>query len=424
MRFVVVLVVLGGVLSSCHKQEDTVLDPDGVTIILPSLWKTPISNDGQLSKGVVRVPIQYGSNNVLVGANLSGQRSIISLKAQDGTKNWEWSDLLGTYSEPNYKDPIDINLRTCYRTADKLFFPCATSSYCVDLNSGATQWKHKINLARVDVSAGIGESYLSAGGTYGVGDDERLYRGNINSNSPEAYLLTPRYNAVANPAFNGFGMIKGMVPFIAQSDTLLAILFTDPNADTHYLSYSVSSLYNLTKQKWIYERTVMNPSLSTGNILYPKLYESKIYYASGLGLHCYDVMTGGPIWSVPFSQGFGFSGFMIVDNKLIANCEDTYAYCLDPATGRQLWKEKSSGTSTPMSYLNGVVYFSGGGDGKLHALDVATGQHLWKLKSPDLSTNSGAWFYGVCVAVAGKDGQRGQVIVTTGLNAYGYEAAR
>ena len=135
-------------------------------------------------------------------------------------------------------------------------------------------------------------------------------------------------------------------------------------------------------------------------------------------------MTGKPIWSVPFPEGFGPSSFIITDNKLIANCEDTYTYCLDPLTGRQLWKEKSSGTSTPISYLNGVVYFSGGGDGKLHALDATTGKHLWKLKSPDESVNSGAWFYGVCVAVPGKNGGKGRVVATTGLNAYGYEAIR
>lgn len=168
----------------------------------------------------------------------------------------------------------------------------------------------------------------------------------------------------------------------------------------------------------------MNPSLETGNITFSLLYDTKLYYASGLGLPCFDVMTGEPIWSVPFREGFGFSGFIIADNKLIANCEDTYTYCLDPLTGRQLWKEKSSGTSTPISYLNGVVYFLGGGDGKLHAIDATTGKHLWRVKSPDEVVNSGAWFYGVCVAVAGKDGSKGRVVATTGLNAYGYEAIR
>ena len=99
-------------------------------------------------------------------------------------------------------------------------------------------------------------------------------------------------------------------------------------------------------------------------------------------------------------------------------------YCLDPATGRQIWKEKSSGTSSPISYLNGVVYFLGGGDGKLHAIDANTGQHLWRLNSPDKAKDSGAFFYGVCVAVPGSGGSKGRVVAMTGLGAYGYEAIR
>ena len=348
----------------------------------------------------------------------------MSINAQDGKKNWEWSDLLSLIRNPASKDPFYFQDGTSYLHNNLLYFPYATSSYCIDLATGTTKWKHKTNLARFGISGGIGEKYFSSGGTYGVGDDERLYTGNMNSDVLEKYLLTPVYNTIPNPFFNGFGMIRGILPFTAQADTMISILFMDPNLDTRYRSYSVSSLYNLSKQRWVYERKVMNPSLETGNIIHSMLHGTKLYYASGLGLHCFDVMTGEPTWSVPFREGFGFSGFIIADNKLIANCEDTFTYCLDPLTGRQLWQEKSSGTSTLISYLNGVAYFSGGGDGKLHAIDATTGKHLWKLKSPDESVNSGAWFYGVCVAVASKEGGKGRVVATTGLNAYGYEAVR
>ena len=51
-------------------------------------------------------------------------------------------------------------------------------------------------------------------------------------------------------------------------------------------------------------------------------------------------------------------------------------------------------------------------------------QHPWRVKSPDLATSSGARFCGVCVAVPGKDGNKGRIVATTGLNAYGYEAIR
>jgi outer membrane protein assembly factor BamB len=112
------------------------------------------------------------------------------------------------------------------------------------------------------------------------------------------------------------------------------------------------------------------------------------------------------------------------NNRLYAACEDRFLYCLDTNTGQVLWKEQNTGTCSPISYLNGVLYYLGGGDGKLHAVDANTGKHLWKLNSPDVTKNSGTFFYGVCAAVPGKNGQKGKVIGTTGLNAYCFEAIR
>ena len=78
-----------------------------------------------------------------------------------------------------------------------------------------------------------------------------------------------------------------------------------------------------------------------------------------------------------------------------------------------------------MSYLNGVIYFVGGGDGKLHAVEAATGKYLWRLESPDKAANKNAYFQSsLCAVVPGKNGAKGKVVVLTGLNAYCYEAER
>ena len=68
------------------------------------------------------------------------------------------------------------------------------------------------------------------------------------------------------------------------------------------------------------------------------------------------------------------------------------------------------------------VYYVGGM--ALHAVEVATGKHLWRLKSPDVAVNRGAFFFGFCAAVLGKNGKKGRIIANTGLNVYCYEAAR
>ena len=145
----------------------------------------------------------------------------------------------------------------------------------------------------------------------------------------------------------------------------------------------------------------------------------------------YDRSSYDPLASVSelltestLDHGFGSSGFVIQDGKIFGNNDNRFTYCLDLETGRQIWKEESSGSASPISYLNGVLYFMGGGDGRLHAIDANTGKHLWRLRSPDVDKNSGAFFYGTCVAVPGQGGKKGRVVATTGLNAYGYEAIR
>ena len=419
------LVVMGLLLSllffnGCKTEPDITLDSGGVAIKLPYLWQVPRSDDGELANSVVADPIIYGNNNVLVGGRLKTQRSIISVTSE-GKQNWQWQDLLSLKNDPTYKDPIEISFGRFQLYNDLLYFPYRTSSYCVNLSSGQTAWKVKNNLGRFDFTGGLSNLYFTPGNTFREGDDERLYIGSMNDSNAERYLLTPPYGKVANPVSNGFGMIRGILPFVSQNDTLISLLYEDQVADWTKPVTTASGLYNLSKHTWVYDRAVMNPGSSEG-INVPILYNQRGYYGAIRDLVCYDIMTGKVIWQRPYTQGF--YSLIIANGKLYGNNQDRYTYCFDPATGQQIWKEEGSGTSTPLTYLNGVLYFLGGGDGKLHAIDANTGQHLWRVKSPDLDKNSGAWFYGVCVAVPGKDGNKGRIVATTGLNAYGYEAIR
>jgi outer membrane protein assembly factor BamB len=131
-------------------------------------------------------------------------------------------------------------------------------------------------------------------------------------------------------------------------------------------------------------------------------------------------MSGEQVWERAFPQDFMFSGFIIADNKLIANNEDTYTYCLDPEYGNILWREESAGTSGRMSYLNGVVYFVGGSTGCLHAIDINTGETVWRLDGKKLDGSS---FKTNAVYVFEADGKNpARVIALTHQNAYCFEA--
>ena len=251
---------------------------------------------------------------------------------------------------------------------------------------------------------------------------------NTQNGQPYQYIR-PRYDTIGRAPFEqtqSNGIVYYTVPFLNGTDTLLLLAFVDPFLPDYQLREGYA-LYNLTKHKWIYDRAEYLGVTRSNINFYPIIYNHKIYSVYSNGILCHDLMTGAKKWQtdVGSSAGFGFGGIIIEENRLYANSNDGYLYCFDLETGSLIWKIRSSGSSTKMSYLNGVIYFVGGGDGKLHAVEAATGKYLWRLESPDKAANKNAYFQSsLCAVVPGKNGAKGKVVVLTGLNAYCYEAER
>lgn len=413
--------------SSCNNDDDsTILDGNGVAIKLPHLFKTSISNNENITEMVIRTPIIYNENNVLVGANRNDQRVIASLNASDGTINWEWSDMLGLWNDPNYKDPISIHMESYYKNNDLLFFTYSTSSYCLNLASGQTLWKYKSYRSRFSYNAGTDNTYFTSGANYEPLDEEKIYFGSLESSDEEQHLLTPEYTFVENPPENAQGHVTYMRTFKDNSNTYLAFGIENPYTDFTEAGWGLTelNLYNITQGKYEYKKVVINPTRDT-RVVTDLIYQApNLYFQSANYIHGYEAMTGKELWRSHLGSSPLTSRMILADGKLYSACEDRFLYCLDAVTGNVLWKEENTGTCSELSYLNGVLYYLGGGDGLLHAVDAETGKHLWKVKSPDLGLNSGAWFYGVCIAVPGKNGEKGVIVATTGLHAYGYEAIK
>lgn len=399
VKYLVVLVLVFSLLfhfSSCNKEEDILFDSNGVAIKLPHLWKTSISTNANLSKSVIRTPIIYGENNVLVGANNNDQRAILSLNAKEGNVNWQWSDLLSLLSNPSYKDPIDIVRKTYHQNNGRLFFNYSSSSYCLDLATGQTLWKYKtLNRSRTSNNSGIDNTYITSGANYEPLDDESIYFGDLGSSEDEQLLLTPEYTLVDNPPINAQGGLNAMTAFKNGGDTYLAFGMENPYTDFTKEGWGLTelNLYNITQSKYEYKKVVVNPNRNTRVVAWMTYQAPNLYFQSANYIHGYDAMTGVERWRTYLGTAPLTSNLLLADNKLFSACEDRFLYCVDTNTGNLLWKEQNTGTCSELSYLNGVLYYSGGGDGLLHAVDAETGKHLWKASSPDLKANSGAWFW-------------------------------
>ena len=174
----------------------------------------------------------------------------------------------------------------------------------------------------------------------------------------------------------------------------------------------------------MYDRILLTQPLQNTSVYHiPVIYDDKIYLNVGRELGCYNLWTGQKIWQRKFPLDFLFSGFIVEDDMMIANCETGVLYCLQASNGGIIHEVKTAGTSSRLRYLNGVVYLSGGSTGKIHAFDTEEGKMVWELDPESYDDGSGDFKPDIYVS-QGKNGEKGKVIVCTHAAAYCLEAYR
>ena len=399
----------------------TVMDKDGVVVAKPFLWKTNIGDDDYKGSLISNEFISY-DGNMLVGGWKDGEPVIYAVDEESGSIEWSWKDFL----DPEW----ELWSAGFYQHDNLLVHHEGRRGYCIDLNNGRTVWKNRYEVPSTHLIAGLGNIYfIPKPRNYpnGFHYEIDVYMGDLLAGPDKKKVLTPNYERreVALNQHGLVGNICSIVPYLEGSDTVLLINYADLWYEGRdFVGTDYLGAYNLTQGKWLYEK---KPSCHRS-----ALHNGRLYSATGGLILCHDMETGGIIWEASFPHGFG-SPFLIVEEegKLLTNCEDTYLYALDLHTGAQEYKVKSSGSCGAMSYLNGIVYYVGGGDGLLHAVEVSTGRHLWKIKSPDVDKYSGAFFLPQALGAfpGGSDGRgpangHGWVVLSTTLNTYAYQAAR
>ncbi|MGB4850410.1 MAG: PQQ-binding-like beta-propeller repeat protein, partial [Saprospiraceae bacterium] len=236
-------------------------------------------------------------------------------------------------------------------------------------------------------------------------------------------ILAPHFST--EPTFgNRIGEVSSVIPFIENGDTLLSIIWQNiipPDSFQTYLG-----LYNLTDRKWIYEKAHINAPAWNGVLLFPaSIYDGKVYMSVGYGLYCHDLWTGNLVWKAKFNAEIFFSGILVENGRVVANCEDKVLYCFGAVNGNLLWTGEGAGTSSPLTdrSLNDIIYFSGGSSGFIHAVDMRNGKTVWKLEPEKMGDGADFW-KGDIYVVPGINGEKGKVITMTPMNAYCFEAYR
>ena len=419
MKYTTILLVFFIFMASCHKDDDTnnQTDENGVITSLSYQWKKSLHNgDTFNSNGRIKSPIYYNGNIAIPTTNGENSRFLTMINPTNGETIWQWNDNYLPYSN-------QISIFEKYQHNNLLTYQTGTKSYCVNLDDGTTQWKFRRDSpfdVRLYPSYG-GNFFNSSSFVNNEGYNEQIMtKVEINTGNLTTEVIRANYSGDYINSSNFIGGVTNVTK-LATNNNLYALTYAEPSPNWVVNSYL--GLYNASTQQWVYERKLMAPSTTNSSAYEPKIYNNKLYAWVGKNIVCHNLDTGEQIWRKSFPQDFLFSGFIIEDDKIIANNEDTYTYCLNPENGNIIWKTESSGTSGRMSYLNGIVYFVGGSTGKLHAIDVSNGEHVWKINAGNLGESGSSSFKTNAVYVfEAENGNPAKVIALSHLNAYCFDA--
>ena len=431
---VAVFFVLGLLVLSCRDQLKDEFYPDGILKHKEPLWKTDVSVNSLLAHGVYTPTTLFGGAVLMSAATdfeyVKGsgvcRPGLVMLDVETGRIRWKWEDYM--------YDRERLFLAGRYIFSDRMVFHIGSRTYCVNLSTGKTEWRKwkadSLNPIGPRAISGIDDRYFFTARV--MREDcvsyqpAKLYEDNVFQPAPEKEVMNPQ---LQHEYFGNTPIPRGAVffqPTVLDGDTVIAVSYQAPVADGEYNMITCAfGLYNLDKKEWMYKDQVLLKPQRSGVVDWcPVIYDGKIYWNANRDIVCNDLRTGREIWRKAFRQDFLFTSLIIEENKVIANNEDTWLYALDVNKGAELWKTPSAGTSSQLIYLDGYVYYTGGGDGLLHAVDVSDGKTMWKLSSPDLTTDAGTHFLREIAGVPAKNGKKGRVMVTTGRHVYCYEAIR
>lgn len=412
------IILISTIILTTSCSEDDIgkqTDSDGVIISLPYQWKRSLHENGIASNGHIDFPIYYKDNIGIPTTDGKDNRFLTLINTNNGETLWQWNDSYLPYSS-------QILIFYHYQYNNLLTYTDGGATYCINLDNGASHWNIIRNVSFHSKVSGFDNNYF----TFGESESKYLeyqekigYKGNIETGEIEEYII-PNFT-LEHIVGNRIGDVTRIEPYLFNGVQHLAITWQELTHDNLWNFQTYLGLYNYETNEWVYEKKIMNePNLNGVVLAPPVIYEDKIYANIGHQLVCHDLATGDRVWIKDFPQDFMFSGFIIEDDKIIANNEDTYTYALHTISGGTIWRTETSGTSGRMSYLNGIVYFVGGSSGKLHAIDVSTGKHVWKIDGHKLDGES--FKTNAVYVLPAKNGEPAKVIALTHLNAYCFEA--
>ncbi len=418
-KTIVLLCIL--IICSCgSNNEEVFIIEDSIVQKAPILLEKSL-HDQEFSSvvGVINHNIVH-DNDPIVTFSLGPRDSALrKVDSDTGEILWTWNDW--------YIDTEHAGFRSHYQFDDKILWVVGSRHYCVDLITGETVWRQRLDFSATEQMAGMDDNYYFIAQPQDTTVDMyslMIYRGNVHTGEYTPFL---NYSEIAPRSDPDSKILVGVV-FVVPTNIngVNHLLITGRDADPNSVRVNKRhmSLYNLEEETWVYEKMQIGiiEGNNSGNV---EIKDNRVFVAAGRHVESYDLLTGEQIWSTEFGHTFSFSGITVYGDRVIGNCENQELYIIDADTGRRIHTGEGSGTSSAIKerILNGVVYISGGGPNTLYAIDTNNSNTLWDISAKEYEGIDSKWKADIYV-IPGEANSPGKVIIASLNNLYCFEAAR
>lgn len=224
---------------------------------------------------------------------------------------------------------------------------------CVDASTGRLDWK-------IDTHADLDSSPCVAGGRLYIAGENGSVRCLDPATGNQIWKtfvggIGPETLAGSNGSETSPAVFGGLV-YTATYD---GVLFCLDAADGHVVWKAMTG-----------DDTDASPVVAGAHVFVAS--EERASY-----LHCFDRLTGKPVWRYDGNRGGYWSTPAVVGGRVFVGGSGGM-HCVDQASGRQVWMSPTEGPvwSSPCVVDNRVVF--GSFDGNLYMLDAANGAPVWK----------------------------------------------
>jgi outer membrane protein assembly factor BamB len=346
------------------------------------------------------------------------------INLDNGKPIWHWRDVIRPTEEiiiENYQG------RELHQYQNLLLYHRGPRTYCINTDDGRTAWRQTNTYQGSPHCFGFGQQYFTSGTPLELFNkgywEQSIYRGDILTGKEEKILIpnySRKYIGIGITQFH-VGAVNDIHPIVEGKDTLLLITYTELGPERHeYEAYL--SLYNLTQQKWLYDRKPLWGDRKIGVLNGAvRLRGDKMYTITSNEVVCHNWRTGERVWlkvlpSFAEIQGIFENRYMVLYDSM------STLYCVDADTGEQIWKLGNETLAYTSSYCaDGILYYLS--KGRLRARELKTTKLLWDIPS-DTDGKLDGHFWVFVTGLPGKNGQKGRIFTRTGYHTYCFEAIK